>query len=286
MADNPFPPDSLKHLIVGALDRSPGLLSPVEVADQIERDHDTVKNTMGEMARAGDIARPWRGAYTVKGREVKRKEKVAEIAKLGEPKPGDPGLPVRRREARSGSDTFTLVIYPGVTASCGPGRLVDIVQEDDALRYQLTRVFFRALLGFDPPTELRGIQVEGTSMEPDIRHGQYVLYVPPGEIETGKRYLYQIEDLQTNDWTLYLKRLQRYHGGGVKVISDNHGLGIEDEVLLPEKGGVLRHKETGCLVKMHLVGRVLWPREGDDSNETRILSQMIERLASMGLVRT
>ena len=132
-------------------------------------------------------------------------------------------------------------------------------------------------------------------MIPGIAEDQWIVFLPslPGDaIASGHRYVFQIEEEDTGDWSLALKRLQPFTGGGLRVISDNLAAGIVDEVLVPAKsaGGVdrrgwLEHRETGARIRLHLVGRVLWPRDDADSPENRTLSRMIERLAALGMLR-
>ena len=181
-------------------------------------------------------------------------------------------------------DYFRLTIYGSVHPGAGGGRLVYAVDEGDKDEYLHSRRIFHDLLGFWPPEDLRGVYIRGESMEPGLTDGQLVLYRPTRNLVSGHRYLLLIEDPLTGDWPLYVKRLQVMAGGGIKIISDNPGLGIEDELLVPNDEGELIHQRTMRRVQLRVVGRVLWPRDDDEEGQVRLITRTIERLTVLGLL--
>ncbi len=218
--------------------------------------------------------------------------------------PGAPSKPVARLDPAKralqllpGDETYVLTILDEsrVRAACGRPNLLDQVTTRDAYSHPLSRQFFASLLGFDPPPGLRAMRTDGRSMEPGIPLGSWVVFEvfgPDDHIVNGQRYIYQVEEQDTGDWSLALKRLHPYTGGGMRIISDNHADGTVDEVFVPAKRvkgatgpGWLEHSETGSRVRLHLVGHVLWPRDDADVTDTRTLSRMIERLAALGMLR-
>ena len=157
-----------------------------------------------------------------------------------------------------GDETYVLTILDEerVRAACGTPNLLEQITERDAYHHPLSRQFFASLLGFDPPPGLRALRTQGRSMIPGIAEDQWIVFLPsaPGDpVASGHRYVFQIEEEDTGDWSLALKRLQPFTGGGLRVISDNLAAGIVDEVLVPAKStkgvdrrGWLEHRETGA----------------------------------------
>ncbi len=184
-----------------------------------------------------------------------------------------------------------------VRASCGDLVVFDHVGDDDMYRRQMGLSFFASLIGFHPPPGLHAMRTEGRSMEPGVPLDQWVLFLPAEhtryrQIINGRRYIFQTEDENTGDFAMSLKRLQIFSDGSVKIISDNPAAGVEDEILIPAKRvkdeggpGWLVQQRTGGRVRLHVMGEVLWPRDGEDSRETRTLSRMIETMAHMGYIK-
>ena len=179
-------------------------------------------------------------------------------------------------------ESFTLTIYASVRAAAGSGCIVPDPDEELASRMQQSKRLFQKLLGFWPPDDLGGLYVRGESMEPGLEDGQLMLYQPVGRMISGQRYILLVEDPRSEDWSLIVKRVQLFAGGGLKLISDNRGLGLDDEVLLPGTEGGLVHAQTGLPVRLCVVGRVLWPRDGDDAHDAQIVTRTIERLSALG----
>lgn len=198
-----------------------------------------------------------------------------------------------------GDDIYELIVVDAakVRASCGDLQVFEWVGDGDMYRRGFALSFFASLIGFHPPPGLHAMRTEGRSMEPGIELDQWVLFLPaehtrPRQVVSGQRYIFQTEDETTGDWGMSLKRLQLFSDGSVKIISDNPASGVEDEILVPAKRakgedgpGWLVQQRTGGRVRLHVMGRVLWPRDGEDSRETRTLSRMIETMAQMGYIR-
>lgn len=181
-------------------------------------------------------------------------------------------------------DSFTLRIFYDVRPSAGNGRLIYGADEQDEAQLEESKQLFKGLLGFRPPDDLRGVYIDGRSMAPMFQDGQLVLYEPVERMESGERYVLLVEDQTTGDWNLLFKRVQVFTGGGLKLISENPGLGLDDETLLPDDDGKLIHQTTGLPVNVRVVGRVLWPSGRDEARQVQLVTQTIERLASAGVI--
>lgn len=179
------------------------------------------------------------------------------------------------------------ILLHDVEAACGPPLLVESHTEANGHRFTMEREFLAGLLGFDPPPLMRALRAKGRSMEPYIGDGRWCLYEPVDEMVNGQRHVFQIEEEATGDWYLYIKRLQRLLGGGVKVISDNPLSGVDDETLIPDgpsKGKWMRHAVTDSLVRLHVAGVVLWP-DGENSRESMVIDRAIDRLVKRGVIK-
>lgn len=181
---------------------------------------------------------------------------------------------------------MTLLVHD-VEASCGPGLLTDPTAEADGWRIVMDSEILSGLLGFSLPASARVVRARGDSMLPFIRDGQWCIYDPVQNIVSGHRYVFQLEELDTDDWMLYIKRLQRLAGGGVKIISDNLLGGIDDEMLVPVKGdrSRMRNPVNDAEVRLHVAGRVLWPSEDEHSRDSFIINQAIDRLVARGAIK-
>lgn len=180
------------------------------------------------------------------------------------------------------ADTFTLTIRREVRPSAGTGNIVYEVETVEVDQLQESKQLFKDLLGFWPPDDMEGLYVDGDSMGEELNR-QLVLLQPVEQLTSGKRFVLLLEDEQTGDWQLVLKRVFLHPGGGIRIISDNKALGIPDVDLLPN--GSEKHfinKETGLPVRVQVVGRVLWPSEEEEAEQMRLITRTIERLAEMG----
>ena len=195
---------------------------------------------------------------------------------------GDPRARTVFADMQHLEDPFTLTIYREVRPGAGNGRIVYEVDVADAWEQVESKRLFRHLLGFWPPDNMRGVYVSGDSMEPGLEDGQLVLYEPVDHMMSGQRYVMLIEDPHTGDWPLYVKRVQLFAGGGIKIISDNRALGLEDEILIPDKDGHLIHQQTKLPVRIRVVGRVLWPTD-QSADAVKLITRTIERMSAMGL---
>lgn len=208
------------------------------------------------------------------------------------PKPAASSVPDLAQRLRANvpteDDAFVLTVYHSIRPAAGtPDRFLVEGDEDDADRHLHSKRIFQELLGFWPPDDMRGTYIEGWSMKREnggLDNGQLVLYRPVHAIDSGRRYLLTVVDLDTGDISPLCKRLQLFVGGGLKIISDNPGAGVEDEVLLPNGNDELVNQRTGRHVKIRIAGLVVWPRESDDEREVRTVTRTIEQLAARGLL--
>lgn len=281
--------DQLTQRILDFVLQAPEPVGPTEVAGAVGSEKSNVGTILGRLVDRGQLDRPFRGAYQAPPTWDNSDAPNKSVTHVG-------GAD-RALQLLPGDETYVLTILDEerVRAACGRPNLLDQVTTRDAYSHPLSRQFFASLLGFDPPPGLRAMRTDGRSMEPGVPLGSWVVFeatTPDDRVVNGQRYIYQIEEEDTGDWSLALKRLQSYTGGGMRIISDNRADGTVDEVFTPAKRakgetgrGWLQHKETGARVRLYLVGRILWPRDGADVTDTRTLSRMIETLASMGALR-
>lgn len=276
-----FVTTTVESEILRVLSEASGPLGPKQVTEAISGDYEYVRGLMAEMARNKVLEKPERGRYTVPGHESSGDGAPPRLAER---------LPAYQSSALPSvrPKTVRLVVHE-VTAACGTkAEIVDALTDRDALVLEVARDVMAGFLGFLPPPTVRALHAKGRSMEPFVKDGQWVLYDPSDVAQSsGQRFVLQVHEHDTGDWKLYLKRVQWLTGGGVRLISDNPLDGVEDETFQPTKGsrGVLRHTVTGAEVSITVMGRVVWPSEGDDSPPVRYINRIIDRLAMRGFIK-
>jgi phage repressor protein C with HTH and peptisase S24 domain len=134
------------------------------------------------------------------------------------------------------ADEYVLVPRYDVTASAGPGALVQSEQVVDHLAFKRDWV---KRLGLEAG-QLALITAKGDSMEPTIRDG-YLLLVDLRQHQATADAIYILRF----DHELIAKRLQRLFTGEVKIKSDNPAY---DEQLVP----------VDQVNKLNIVGKVVW----------------------------
>lgn len=246
-------------------------MGPTEIAELVGSTKGTVAQLLSRLVDRGQVEKVRRGLY-----QMPSGDGAAVPARVS------PALPV------AAAKTVRLVVHE-VTASCGrKADIVDQLTDRDALVLEVAHAVLEGFLGFAPPPTVRALHAKGRSMEPAVRDGQWVLY-DPADVEqaSGKRFVLQVHEHDTGDWKLFLKRVQWLTGGGVRLISDNPLDGVEDESFMPVKGApsVLRHTVTGAEVSIAVMGRVVWPSEGEDSPPARYVNRIIDRLALRGYIK-
>lgn len=191
----------------------------------------------------------------------------------------DPGLPKPYEES------VVIPIYSHVRASAGETDMFGWEPTDeDVFRLHRSKKLFAELLGFWPPDDMRGIRVDGWSMKRNgggIDHDQIILYRPVSQIVSGARHVLAVSEAGTGEPKILVKRVQEFTGGGLKLISDNPALGIDDELLIPTPEGLL-NQTTRQHVHLGVLGRVVWPSEGDDEATIRAVTKTIDGLIARG----
>lgn len=237
------------------------------VLEKTDTTEGSVRTELSKLKKKGEIVSPRYARYSLPE------------AEKGEEQESEGGLAY---EPRNG---FDLTIYHSVRPAAGEGNIIYEVDENDAETHKQSKRIFKDLLGFWPPNDMRGMYVDGESMQPGLRDKLLLLYRPVQQMYSGERYILQVEDPQTGDWGLRVKRVVTYAGGGIRIISDNKGLGVPDEELIPNSDNQLINKATGRAVRLHVIGQVLWPTERDREEDVELITRTIEELAGQGLLR-
>ena len=137
---------------------------------------------------------------------------------------------------------FTLVPRYNVSASMGPGALIQSEQIVDYLAFK--KEWIHSGLRADP-LNLALISAEGDSMEPTVREGDLLLLdLAQTRVKKDSIYVLLVEDV------LVAKRLQRLLDGNLVIRSDNPAYReqIVDGETVAEGGGE----------GLRVVGRVIW----------------------------
>lgn len=201
--------------------------------------------------------------------------------------PSDPNGLLRPLSASPAyADRFTLTVYTHVEASAGDGLFGwEPSDDDDVVEVDHSKRVFAELLGFWPPDDMRGVRVRGDSMRRargGIVDGQIVLYRPVGsaaDVEDGARYVLTVSEGEES--RVLVKRVQLLTGGGLRLIADNPGVGVRDEVLVPSRDGLV-NKETGQSVHLQFLGVVVWPDDHADEAAVRAVGRTLDHLIARG----
>jgi phage repressor protein C with HTH and peptisase S24 domain len=150
--------------------------------------------------------------------------------------PPEPRTAAEELDAYEHGEGFALVPQYDVTASAGPGRVVD--QEEEVGKLAFRRSWLRSR-GLKPGTCV-AITVSGDSMAPTIRDGALVL-VDTRQAQPREEGIYIIQV----DGHLVAKRLQLDFRGGLYIRSDNQAYREQ-------------HLDAEEAEQLCVVGRVIW----------------------------
>ena len=137
-------------------------------------------------------------------------------------------------------------------------------------------------LGVVPPPVVGVLEMTGDAMHPTLEAGDLVVYVPAQTVEGGGLYVLH------KDGQLIAQRVQALSGGGYYLIHDNTLQGYRDEMLIPgekAKDGTrpLINRETGMAVRLHVVGRVIWPHRETDRLHVTQIAELIRGMLGAGV---
>ncbi len=158
-------------------------------------------------------------------------------------------LPPPRPKAADDDVVFLPVM---ARASAGSGSVNGDVLEIEEYR-AYSRFELRRMTGQNPE-RLRVMPVIGDSMEPEIRAGDVVVYLPMDRMTDDGLYIFRMDD------ALKIKKLQRYAGGAIQIIPANPT--YEKEMLLPlpdaDTPNMYRSRESGLVGFFQIVGKVVY----------------------------
>jgi len=154
------------------------------------------------------------------------------------------------RPERSSDDVIFLPVM--VRASAGNGYVNgELLEIEDYRAY--SRFELRRMTGQNPE-RLRVMSVIGDSMEPEVRAGDVVVYLPMETMRDDGLYIFRMDD------ALKIKKLQRYTGGAIQIIPANPT--YEKEMLLPladaDTPNMYRSRESGLVGFFQIVGKVVY----------------------------
>ena len=194
--------------------------------------------------------------------------------------------------------TTTISVFTDIRASGGPGFSVDLFDGDEDRRLEAAKELLFCLVGIRPADHLGAIYVEGDSMvDPrsasgGLPDGQLILFEPStsfADFRSGARHVLVHE----GPWgrRVLVKRLHLGLDGALTVASDNPRLGDLEERLVPAPDSEAAEDGTPAFVSertrervdVTIVGRVVWPRETDDEQTVRAVTEALERAAAAGL---
>lgn len=136
-------------------------------------------------------------------------------------------------------------------ASAGPGSTIGEPAADLLQAYP--RDAIRRLTGANPDT-LRALRVRGDSMEPELRPNDTVIFAPTHSVADSGLYILLFDDL------VIVKKVQRFGGGGLELISTNPA--YRNELLLPlpeaDTPNTYRSDVTGLACTLEVVGKVVF----------------------------
>lgn len=150
----------------------------------------------------------------------------------------------------SSDDVIFLPVMGRVSAGNGHvnGELLEIEDYRAYSRFELRRMTGQN------PERLRVMPVVGDSMEPEIRAGDVVIYLPMERMTDDGLYIFRMDD------ALKIKKLQRYTGGAIQIIPANPV--YEKEMLLPladaDTPNMYRSRESGLAGFFQIVGKVVY----------------------------
>ena len=162
----------------------------------------------------------------------------------------DEPLPPERGDGQR-LDMDDLVLIPRVGfVSAGPGAINEVRVPDEF------EVFFRdhlIQLTHRNPDEMLSFEVVGDSMEPELRAGDTVVYVPQAQITDFGIYVLALDE------QAIVKKVQRYGGGAVEIIPVNPSYSKEMLVPLPDADtpNTYRSKVSGLPCTLQVIGKVV-----------------------------
>lgn len=180
----------------------------------------------------------------------------------------------------------TTVVYHG-TIRAGASSSHFIFGEGEELdreRWEMARDFvYEVTMG---RLSLRdgdhAMRLKGWSMKrPNggLDNGQLIFYRPAEDLLSGERYVLDLRFIDTDTHRAVCKRVQVLVDGSIILRSDNRGNGYQDE-FLRYKGDHFVHEFLDERIEVRVVGRVIWPDESDEEREIRVISHLIESMAS------
>lgn len=190
------------------------------------------------------------GSVRPEVRRMAERDEIEELPEWQRDENGEYGLPEQVQSKVESSPSEDNVVsgeidYPLTQVGGGPGRSTDDTMTVDKklMRSELGRV----------PSADEGFwaQVQGTSMEPWIRDGQYVFALRQKQIDSPARYIIWWGDHQA-DVCCYLAKMS-----STTVLLRKFG--PEKEYRLHHKEGDIYEIDDGTTVRMQVRGRVVWP---------------------------
>lgn len=154
------------------------------------------------------------------------------------------------RPETASDDVIFLPVMARASAGNGSvnGELLEIEDYRAYSRFELRRMTGQN------PERLRVMPVIGDSMEPEIRAGDVVVYLPMDRMTDDGLYIFRMDD------ALKIKKLQRYTGGAIQIIPANPV--YEKEMLLPlpdaDTPNMYRSRESGLVGFFQIVGKVVY----------------------------
>lgn len=218
-------------------------LGPKDLAALIGTSPTTVSHELRDLLRDGEVARVGHGKY-----EVARHVGLAPVSNEAdamtfpylEGGPGAGGAGVQWDGGRR------ITVPVDVAASWAGGRRVE------AESAYWTRV-------------------QGSSMEPWLPDGSPIFVERTSEVGSGGRYVLWLDDVDAE----IVKRIERFGGGYLRIISDNPA--HASQTLQHIEDDVFKDTDTGAMVRLRIVGRVLYPADTPHA----ILRTVTEQMARM-----
>ena len=227
-----------------------------EILDQVDFSSSRLDNVLGELVGEEKLEKPSRGLYTLpdqssSGTSLASRKRGGELADLF-------------------SDDVELDVYTDIRVEAGDGR---VAYPDEARRkITVPREFISKIIGFVPPKEVGLMVVDGDSMHPTIQEDDMVLWRPVEEVQGSGIYVLSV------DGKLRVKRVDSIPGGGLRLISDNDYYGYPNYTLVP-RDDELVNEETGSVVDLYPVGKVIFPRRDTDRMHVKQVAEIVRSVA-------